>query len=114
MSTTAAATPDHASTSSTGDAVTDNELGADLLFGFLVGTPLTYVILMVMCLVAGTSLGNALAVPALPCFLSGIFFGGVLPLSRQMARHEAIERDARRAVAPVHTLVDVVEVKSAA
>jgi hypothetical protein len=114
MSTTAAATPDHASSLSSGDAVTDNELGADLLFGFLVGTPLIYLTLMAMCLVAGTSLGNALAVPLLPCFLSGIFFGGVLPLSRQMARHEAAEREARRAVAPVHALADVVEVKPAA
>jgi hypothetical protein len=67
-----------------------------------------------MCLAAGTGLGNALAVPLLPCFLSGIFFGGVLPLSRQMARHEAVERDARRAIAPVVPLAEVAEVLPAA
>ena len=114
MSTTAAATPDHASSSHRADAVSDTELGRDIIFGFVVGTPLLYLVLLVMCLVAGTGLGNALAVPLLPCFLSGIFFGGVLPLSRQMARHEAVEREARRAVAPVIPLVDVVAVKPAA
>lgn len=103
MSTTTAATPDHVSS---GDAVSDHELGADILFGFLVGTPLIYVVLLTMCLVAGTGLGNALAVSILPCVLSGVFFGGVLPLSRQMARHEAAERKARQSVGTVTTLVD--------
>ncbi len=114
MSTTVAATPNHAASSSSGDAVSDAELGGDIVFGFLVGTPLLYLVLLVMCLVAGTGLGNALAVPLLPCFLSGIFFGGVLPLSRQMARHEAAERDARRVVAPVLPLAEVTEVLPAA
>jgi hypothetical protein len=113
MSTAAAATTDHDSISS-GDAVSDRELASDLLFGFLVGTPLVYGLVMVMCLAAGTGLGNALAVSILPCFLSGVFFGGVLPLSRQMARQEAAERDARLAVAAVATLPRPVTVKPAA
>ena len=111
---TATATADHASSLSTGDAVSDHELGTDILFGFAVGTPILYGVLLVMCLVAGTGLGNALAVPILPCFLSGIFFGGVLPLSRQMARHEALEREARRSADSVATLAPPVEVKPAA
>ena len=113
MSTTAA-TPDHASSLSSGDAVSDGELGRDILFGIVVGTPLIYLTLLVMCLVAGTGLQNAALVSILPSALSGIFFGGVLPLSRQMARHEAAERSARLAVAPVRTLDDVVEVRPAA
>ena len=114
MSTIAAATPAHASSTSTGDAVSDKELGADILFGFLVGTPLIYATLLVMCLVAGTGLGNALLVSILPCALSGVFFGGVLPLSRQMARHEAAERNALRPVTPLPIPVDMVEVLPAA
>jgi Na+/citrate or Na+/malate symporter len=108
MSTTA--TPDHGR----GDAVSDAELGGDILFGLIVGTPLTYVVVLVVCLVAGIGLGNSLAVSIVPCVLSGVFFGGVFPLSRQMARHEAAEREARAAVAPVTTLVDVVDVVPAA
>jgi|GEM_PF-3061846 len=114
MSMTAVATPVHASTLSSGDAVSDGELGADILFGFLVGTPVIYLILLGMCLVAGTGLGNALAVSILPCFLSGIFFGGVLPLSRQMARHEVAERDARLAATRVPFPGAAAEVKPAA
>jgi hypothetical protein len=113
VSTIAAATSDHASSSSEG--VSDSDLGSDVLFGFVVGTPLVYALVVVMCLVAGTSLFDALAVSILPSALSGVFFGGVFPLSRQMARHEAAERDARRAVASVAIpVVDVVEVLPAA
>ena len=103
-----------ASSSSSGDAVTDAELGGDILFGLAVGTPLTYGVVLAMCLLAGIGLGNALAVSILPCVLSGVFFGGVFPLSRQMARHEAAERQARPAVTPVPALVDAVAVAPAA
>ena len=111
---TATTTSHHAPGSSGGDAVSDGELGGDILFGLLFGTPLTYVVVLMMCLAAGIGLGNALAVSILPCVLSGVFFGGVFPLSRQMARHEAMERDARLAVAPVPVVVDVVRVVPAA
>jgi hypothetical protein len=114
VSTIAAVTPDHTSSLSSGDAVSDGELGNDVLFGIFVGTPLVYALVVAMCLAAGTGLGNALAVSILPCFLSGVFFGGVLPLSRQMARHEAAERNARSTVAPLPARVDVLEVKPAA
>jgi hypothetical protein len=90
-----------AASASSGDAVSDGELGGDILFGLLVGTPLTYLIVLAVCLLAGIGLGNSLAVSILPCALSGIFFGGVIPLSRQMARHEAIERGARPVIAPL-------------
>ncbi len=114
MSTTAAATTDHASTSSKSEGVSDTDLAFDIRFGFLVGTPLVYGLVVVMCLLAGVSLGNSLGVAVLPCALSGAFFGGVFPLSRQMARHEAAERDARRNVVAIPSPVDVVEVVPAA
>ena len=110
MSTTA----DHAPSASSGDAVSDHELGADILFGLFVGTPVLYVVLLTMCLVAGIGLRNGLMVSILPCVLSGIFFGGVLPLSRQMARHEALERDARVAIAPAPPIGDGADVKPTA
>jgi hypothetical protein len=96
----------HAASASSGDAVSDGELGGDILFGLLVGTPLTYAVILVVCLMSGIGLGNSLAVSALPCALSGVFFGGVIPLSRQMARHEAAERDARPALASAHSVLD--------
>ena len=46
----------------------------------------------------------------LPCVLSGVFFGGVIPLSRQMARHEAIERNARPALVPARATLDAAAV----
>ena len=91
-----------AANASSGDAVSDGELGSDIVFGLLVGTPLTYAVVLVVCLISGIGLGNSLAVSILPCALSGVFFGGVIPLSRQMARHEATERAARPAIAPAH------------
>jgi hypothetical protein len=97
-----------AANASSGDAVSDGELGGDILFGLLVGTPLTYGVVLVVCLIAGIGLGNSLAVSILPCVLSGVFFGGVIPLSRQMARHEAAERDARPAIALVPAVVPAV------
>lgn len=103
-----------AANASSGDAVSDGELGADIVFGLLVGTPLTYAVVLVVCLVAGIGLGNSLAVSILPCALSGVFFGGVIPLSRQMARHEATERAARPAIAPVHAVIDAAAVLPAA
>ena len=103
-----------AASASSGDAVSDGELGGDILFGLLVGTPLTYAIVLVVCLVSGIGLGNSLAVSVLPCALSGVFFGGVIPLSRQMARHEAIERGARPAVVPVRAVIDAAAVLPAA
>ena len=103
-----------AANASSGDAVSDGELGADIVFGLLVGTPLTYAVVLVVCLISGIGLGNSLAVSILPCALSGVFFGGVIPLSRQMARHEATERAARPAMAPVQALVDAAAVLPAA
>jgi hypothetical protein len=97
----------HAATISSGDAVSDGELGGDILFGLLIGTPLTYGMVLVVCLMAGIGMGNSLAVSVLPCALSGVFFGGVIPLSRQMARHEAAERDGRSVIAPVLAVRDV-------
>lgn len=115
MSNPTAATSEPAPSSPIGDAISDSDLAADVVFGLVVGTPLVYLLVVAMCLLAGTGLGNALAVAIVPCFLSGIFFGGVLPLSRQMYRHEALERDARRrAVASIHPLIDVAEVLPAA
>lgn len=104
----------HAASASSGDAVSDGELGGDILFGLLFGTPLTYVVVLVVCLMAGIGLGNSLAVSILPCVLSGVFFGGVIPLSRQMARHEATERDARPAIPPVGAVLDAAAVVPAA
>lgn len=84
------------------DAVSDIDLGADVMFGMLVGTPLTYLTVVVICLAAGLGVVDALSVAVLPCLLSGVFFGGVIPLSRQMARHERAETAARlRATAAV-------------
>jgi hypothetical protein len=103
-----------AANASSGDAVSDGELGSDIVFGLLVGTPLTYAVVLVVCLMAGIGLGNSLAVSILPCALSGVFFGGVIPLSRQMARHEATERAARPAIAPVHAVIDAAAVLPAA
>src|SRR5687767_2383706 len=100
----------HAASASSGDAVTDGELGGDILFGLLVGTPLTYAIVLVVCLLSGIGLGNSLAVSILPCALSGVFFGGVIPLSRQMARHKAAERSVRPAIAAVPAVLDAAAV----
>lgn len=91
----------HAAATSSGDAVSDGELGADILFGLLIGTPLTYAVVLVVCILAGIGMGNSLAVAILPCALSGVFFGGVIPLSRQMARHEAAERAGRSVLAVI-------------
>ncbi|MGI9033380.1 MAG: hypothetical protein ACR2HY_06810 [Acidimicrobiales bacterium] len=98
---------------SAGDAVTDTELGYDLLFGLVVGTPLVYAVVVLMSVVAGTGLLNALVVAALPCTLSGVFFGGFFPLSRQMARHERAEQAARLVTSPAAPLVDSVAVAPA-
>jgi len=92
----------------TSDAVTDAELGHDILFGLVVGTPLTYFVVFLMCLAAGIGLGNSLGVAALPCALSGVFFGGIFPLSRQMARHERAETAHRLARPPAVPPVPVV------
>ncbi len=89
MTTTVPPT-DHADVSAS-DAVSDSQLGRDILFGMAVGTPLTFAVMFVLSLVAGLSLTDAAGVAALPCVLSGVFFGGVIPLSRQMARHERLE-----------------------
>jgi len=104
----------HAAATSSGEAVSDGELGGDILFGLAIGTPLTYGVMLVVCLMAGIGMGNSLAVSILPCALSGIFFGGVIPLSRQMARHEAAERDGRSAMAPALAVRDVAAVVPAA
>ena len=82
--------------------MSDGELGGDILFGLVFGTPLTYVVVvLIVCLLAGIGMGHALAVSILPCILSGVFSGGVFPLSRQMARHEAAERAERAVVVPL-------------
>lgn len=95
MTTTVPSATDAAAGGTHGDAVSDSELGRDILFGLVVGTPLTYLVVLALCLLAGIGAGNSLAVAILPCVLSGVFFGGVFPLSRQMARHEKAERAAR-------------------
>lgn len=102
-----AATPAHAGEDEffSSDAVTDSELGHDILFGMIVGTPLTYLVVVVMCLIAGTGTANAFGIALLPCVLSGVFFGGIVPLSRQMGRHERAEVAARKAIRPAVPLV---------
>ena len=95
----------HAASASSGDGVSDGELGGDILSG-CVST--AHLLVLTVCLMSGIGLGNSLAVSVLPCALSGVFFGGVIPLSRQMARHEAIERDSRPAIALVPAVAAVV------
>ena len=88
-------------------------MGADILFGFLIGTP---------AMMPSSSACAWWPAPAWkpvggvdPArFLSGIFFGGVLPLSRQMARHEKLERAERAVVVPLPVPADVVEAAPAA
>jgi MFS family permease len=102
------------------EAVSDSELGRDIVFGMVVGTPLVYVVVLLMCLLADTGVANAFGVAILPCVLSGVFFGGVYPLSRQMARHEAAELHARglaataASAAAAATVVDPLAVVPAA
>ena len=91
---------------STSDAVSDSELGGNILYGLVVGTPVTFLIVVVICMAAGLGAVDALSVAVLPCLLSGVFFGGVIPLSRQMARHERAELAARLVVPPAVPVVD--------
>lgn len=88
---TATTTSDHAPGSSSGDAVSDGTWVVTSCSGCSSGR---------LCIRRRPDRvhrsrhppRNALAVSILPCVLSGVFFGGVFPLSGQMARHEAVER----------------------
>lgn len=91
---------------SASDAVSDSELGGNIVFGMVVGTPLTFLAVVVICMAAGLGWFDALSVAVLPCLLSGIFFGGVIPLSLQMARHERAELETRPVVTPAAPIVD--------
>ncbi len=116
MSSAATPATDHATLDeiSAGDAVSDAELGYNIAFGMLVGTPLTYLVAVLMCLAAGIGLVNSLSVAVLPCVMSGVFFGGVVPLSRQMGRHEHAEEAARREASSATRVVDAPPVAPAA
>jgi hypothetical protein len=74
------------------DAVSDAQLGHDIGVGVLVGTPLVYLAAVLMGLAARVGAGNALVLALVPGAFGGVFFGGVFPLSRQMASHERHER----------------------
>lgn len=81
------------------DALTDSELGRTLFFGVVVGTPMMFVVVVMLCVLAGLGIGNAVAVAALPAFFSSVFFGGIIPLMRHTARHERLH-DAARVASP--------------
>ncbi len=73
------------------DALTDAELWRVLMLGVAVGTPAVFVLTTLLALpVAG--LVNALGVATVPAFFCGMFYGGLVPLMRRLARVEAADR----------------------
>jgi len=72
--------------------VSDVELGHDIRVGIIFGTPFVFLAVVLMGIAAGIGANNAVFVAVVPGAFGGIFFGGIFPLSRQMARHERHER----------------------
>jgi len=92
-------TRNETATPSLAEPLTDDDLWRVIMFGFLVGTPAAFVLTTLLALPA-TGLINALGVAVEPAFFSGLFFGGLVPLMRQLGRIEAAERNVRRTGAP--------------
>jgi hypothetical protein len=86
---------------------TERELERNLLFGIAVGTPVMFLAVVGMCLLAGTSLGVGMSVAVLPSVFGGLFFAGIVPLLGQCARQERFQHEARLAMAvPAPVQVD--------
>jgi len=62
--------------------LSDHELGRIIAVGSVVGMLGIFVIVVAMCLVAGTTLGQAAGIATVPTFFGGWFYGGTILLLR--------------------------------
>ena len=92
-------------TPSVAEPMTDEDLWRVIMFGLLAGTPAVFVITTLLALPA-TGLFNAMAIAVEPAFFSGLFYGGLFPLMRQLGRIEAADRNGRRAGATAPAVED--------
>ena len=89
----------HAPSTAVEHGVTFGQLEKNLVFGLLVGTPVMYVTVVLLCTLAGLDLPIALSVALLPGAFGGLFFVGILPLLRECGRQEHLQQEAWSAAA---------------
>jgi hypothetical protein len=65
--------------------------------GFLLGTPVLYLILAGMCLLVTSGQPSVLLAVVWPALLAGWYFGGLVELARLELRHERAQRRAHPA-----------------
>lgn len=78
-----------------GEPLTDDGLLKLISFGLILGTPVLFVVAVVIAVVSGVGMGNALAIGVIPGLFGGVTFGGFVGLMRHLS-HEDRAADAAR------------------
>ncbi len=81
--------------------ITFEQLERNMVFGIIVGTPVMYAAVVLLCTLAGLGLAIALSVALLPAVFGGLFFVGILPLLGECGRQERLQHAARSTAAVV-------------
>ncbi len=80
-----------------GAPLTDDGLLELIIFGMLVGTPLLFVVAVLIASVSGVGLANALAIGIIPALFGGVTLGGFGALMRHLRQEDMAEAAARSA-----------------
>jgi hypothetical protein len=73
-------------------AIVDADMWRVIMTGASIGTAGLYVLVFVMCVIAGVSTDSAAGIAVLPAVFGGVYAGGAVTLLLKMLRHERQER----------------------
>ncbi len=83
------------------DLLSDDGLYKLIAAGMIVGTPILFVVAVLISYLSGVGVGNALAIAVIPAMFGGVTFGGFVVLMGHLRREDqadATARATRRAV----------------
>jgi hypothetical protein len=78
-----------------GDLLSDDGLYKLIGAGMIAGTPILFIVAVVISYLSGVGVGNALAIAVIPAMFGGVTFGGFVVLMRHLRREDQADAAAR-------------------
>jgi hypothetical protein len=85
--------------------MSDKEFGTGVRTGVLIGTPLSWLVMVGVCLLAGAPLSWAMGIALMPALFCGVFFAGSMIVTDRLDRAEKRGHEQRHLAAKGRTVV---------
>jgi hypothetical protein len=77
------------------DLLSDDGLYKLIAAGMIAGTPILFVVAVLISYLSGVGVGNALAIAVIPAMFGGVTFGGFVVLMGHLQREDQVDAAAR-------------------